>query len=320
LASATIYRAVLPPGERPAKSELIPDDSSFRAVRFDGRGPLYWNVGSFIDNALEADVLVVGNSKVLLGFHDGVLDRLRARTGLRFYNLGFGDSETEVLPLAIIERHDLRPKVVLANADVFFTGRARPFARQIISESRWTATKHDLEVRASVPIRFHLGRVIPHRDLGVSETADWGVKHTEGARHRNERTGAWFMTATTFPNRKVPIEFAPRAPTVVAPTRIDAARRFKATLERRGIALLLIVIPPANLEIAHQIANAIDVSLIYTKVEGLTGIDGAHLNHRSAIRWGDALATRLDASTTWRTAAQRADEGRPPPPRRGPRR
>ena len=91
---------------------------------------LYYGLDESIERARRADVLVVGNSQVGYAFPKNMLSRSDLETGFTFYNLGFGYDERSAFILALIEKHDLRPKFVIANAtlvdgDSFFQNDVR---------------------------------------------------------------------------------------------------------------------------------------------------------------------------------------------------
>ena len=79
-----------------------------------------------------ADVLFLGNSRLMFAARPGVFDAFFTERGLRYYVLGFGFREADRFPLAIIEKFDLRPRVVVVNADGFFQNHLSDFARTVI--------------------------------------------------------------------------------------------------------------------------------------------------------------------------------------------
>ena len=56
-----------------------------------------------------AEVLFLGNSRLMFAARPGVFDAFFTERGLRYYVLGFGFREADRFPLAIIEKFDLRP-------------------------------------------------------------------------------------------------------------------------------------------------------------------------------------------------------------------
>jgi hypothetical protein len=107
---------------------------------------LYHGFGESIRYAREADVLLVGNSQVAYGFSKSVLKEGQLTTGLKFYNLGFGYDERSKFALALIEKHDLRPQIVVANALLisgasFFNTQASEFGQKVMESSRWEVWK-----------------------------------------------------------------------------------------------------------------------------------------------------------------------------------
>ena len=91
---------------------------------------LYFGLGRSIESARRADILMLGNSRMLFAFPSDVLTPALAAHGLKAFNLGFQHSEFNVFPERVLERNDLRPRVVIVNEDEFFMGSMSP--------SRWS--------------------------------------------------------------------------------------------------------------------------------------------------------------------------------------
>ena len=61
-----------------------------------------------LDHLKRADVLLLGNSRLMFAARPRVLDAFFAARGLRYYVLGFGFREADRFPLAVIEKFDLQ--------------------------------------------------------------------------------------------------------------------------------------------------------------------------------------------------------------------
>jgi len=82
-----------------------------------------------IANLKSADVIILGNSRAQAAFSTGALRDFFATRGIKYFLLGFGYGELSDLPLHLMKRNSVRPKVLVINADPFFFKISKP--------SRW---------------------------------------------------------------------------------------------------------------------------------------------------------------------------------------
>ncbi len=100
-----------------------------------------------------ADVLFLGNSRVMYALRPQVLRPAFAALGLDYYGLGFGFREADRFPLAIIRRFDLRPRVVVVNADGFFGGGLSTWAEVVNRDTAFAARKIRWEIEIAHNVR-----------------------------------------------------------------------------------------------------------------------------------------------------------------------
>ena len=138
----------------------------------------------------EADVLLMGNSRLMFALRGDALRQYFVTRGLRPFALGFGHEEQHQFPLEVMRRHGLRPRVVIANVDNFFGGVTSPWGERVLRDTRFDAWKTEIEATAAHVVRRAMHRVVPHvPDLWDGER--------EFIIYRSERDGAWFI-ATEF--------------------------------------------------------------------------------------------------------------------------
>lgn len=138
----------------------------------------------------EADVLFLGNSRLMFALPGDVLRRFFEARGLSYYVLGFGHEEQDDFPLHIIRRFDLRPSLVVVNADGFFAADQSAWAEQVTRESAFDAWKLQLEAEAAHRVRRVLHRFVPHY-------VDARKAEREFVIFRSRDDGTWFV-ATDF--------------------------------------------------------------------------------------------------------------------------
>jgi hypothetical protein len=238
-----------------------------------------------------ADVIFLGNSRLMFAARPGVFNAFFEARGLRYYVLGFGFREADRFPLAIIEKFDLRPRVVVVNADGFFQNTLSDLAREVMQDTRFGAFQHHWEAETGHEVRRALHQLVPNFvDLFGRPGFPW---RRELVIYRSRTTGAWQLSpwergTALVPGRDVTLP-------VPRPHEADAARRFKAALDRRGIRLILTFVPtPRPLGGGPALfAEQLDVPLVHAHPAGLRTEDGDHLDEDSAIAWSEAFLREL---------------------------
>jgi hypothetical protein len=98
-----------------------------------------------------------------------------------------------------------------------------------------------------------------------------------------------------LPNAPGGVADAPPTEVELWPHYIDLAKEFigRLKVERQCVVLTIVPNKDTRRAEAQTIANALGVSFIAPRVEGLTTFDGSHLDVASAARWSAAF---LDAA------------------------
>jgi hypothetical protein len=234
-----------------------------------------------------ADVLFVGNSRLMLALDRQVLRTVFARSGLRYYVLGFGHDEGHGFPLAVIERRQLAPDVVVVNADGFFSRPYSPWAREVLDDSQFDAVKHRFEAAAAHAVRRRLHALLPHWPDVVRGRREWVI-------YRSALDGTWDL-GTHFDARG-PLPLASEGDeATLAPEVVSAARTFKAAVERRGASLVLALVPSPDHSRARAeaLAETLGVPVVAPAIEAPRTMDGSHLAPESAEAFGRVFLTDL---------------------------
>ena len=254
---------------------------------------LYFGVDpEALEHLKRADVLFVGNSRLMFAARPGVLDGFFAGRGLRYYVLGFGFREADRFPLAIIQKFDLRPRVVVVNTDGFFLDDLSDFARTVMKDTRFGAWKLGLEAETGHEVRRAVHQLVPNFvDLFGRAGFPW---RRELVIYRSRTNGAWQISPWepgTAPVAGRDVSFPP-----LGRHEIVAARRFKTAMEARGTRMILTYVPTPR----HQgggparFAELLDVPLLLAHPHGLMTEDGDHLDEASAIAWSEAFIQELE--------------------------
>jgi hypothetical protein len=235
----------------------------------------------------EADVLFLGNSRLMFGLDPRALRTTFVPMGLSYYVLGFGHDEGHAFPLALIDRYDLRPKVVVVNLDNFFTIVASAWAERVLEDGWFDAIKLRFEGATAHLVRRHLHRVVPHWPDVIAAKREFVI-------HRSAVDGTWSV-GTRFP-RSGPLPLAPEPDQIQMPPNVVArAQAFKADLERRGSRLVFCLVPSPDSPRARAFAlgAAVGVPVVAPVPEDPQTIDGSHLTEESAERFSNLLLSEL---------------------------
>lgn len=250
---------------------------------------LYHGVGNAIRHARASEGLLLGNSRMQFAFPRDVLERVFEETGCRFYNLAFGYVERSAFVLRLIEKHDLRPRFVVVNADgLFFRENPSGFGDQVMAASRWQAWKTVYErslagaVRHSPPLEWLPRWRIPFPFI----TNDPMLVY------RSISYGSWRGPDLSL----IPVGNPPEPrviPSEVPPDKLASATAFQRALDSRGATLVLSWAPVPGewdrRDNAIALARAIGAPFLSPIVPGLVTRDNDHLNDESAERFATAF-------------------------------
>ena len=240
-----------------------------------------------LDNLRRADVLLMGNSRLMFALRGPALRQYFVTRGLRPFALGFGHEEQHRFPLEVMRRHQLRPKIVIANVDNFFGGVTSAWGERVLRDSAFEAWKVRTEANASHTVRRAMHHVVPHvPDLWDGER--------EFVIYRSERDGAWFI-ATDFGRGARLREFY-RGRDVVREHNVQLATAFKDAVESQGGRVIFALVPGRDVSLTHaqMLADMVGVPLVAPEVPDLRTMDGSHLTDESAARYASVFFQHLD--------------------------
>lgn len=237
-----------------------------------------------------ADVLFLGNSRLMFALRPEVLDPFFRERGLDYYVMGFGFREGDRFPLEILRRFNLSPRLVVVNADGFFGRDLSAWATQVIDDNRFDALKFQQENETTHAVRRVVHRLVPNwLDILERPGVDEGE---EFIAYRSRRNGTWHVSP--WPDEGDPMPAMRQ--TAQAPSwTIDAARGFKSEIAQRGSQLVLTFVPTPTPETreAADVAAELSVPLAAPAIEGLTSYDDSHLTEDSAVLWTERFVQAL---------------------------
>jgi len=238
---------------------------------------LFHDFGPSIENARQADILLFGNSRQQRGLREAVIEKEARALGLKAFTIATGHADKTRFALDLIRKHDLRPRVVVASGGPFvFTEGLSPWARRVVSMSRWEAWKYYWESQAAWLLQSRLHRYLPRLDyfdrrLGSS----WIL-------YRSAVTGWWRHVAE--PNGHYPVSM--KAEQKSYKNTLPMARELKQELDQRGALLVLTMVPYRETQSGHlsYLSRELGVPAVVPSFAGMQTADGSHLNRESALR------------------------------------
>lgn len=281
----------------PVPPVVLPDASWHLASRgFDTLADhhLLWDgLEPLVSNARQADVLFLGDSRMQFAFPEPVLRKLRERRGLRAFNLAAA-GESRVFMEQLIERFDLRPRIVVVDASGFFRGSADPVGARVRSAGPWGGDTRRFEDAVATRLWPVLSEVFP------------SFNHRQ-ARHyllRSDVYGSW---------RPVHWPHYDREATTMSskpPRRWPKGSRleFRARMLNRGTRVVITCIPVPGIacsaERLQASARGLGVAGILPPLEGLTIGDLTHLCARSGKRFARLFLQSLFRLDMYRQAVR----------------
>lgn len=278
-----------------AAADRPPDDSYLahdRGGHVDHHVLFFGTDAEALDHMRRARVLFVGNSRLMFALQARVARPFFDQLGLPFYALGFGFNEGDRFPLGIIERHDLRPDVVVVNVDGFFGMGLSEWAHQVVIDTPFGARKRLWEAEAAHTTRRVVHQVVPNWiDLFGRPGFDRGG---EFIAYRSRRDGTW--TVSPWPRGTTLVSPPPLDEPPLGEGEIASAHRFAEALARRGARLVLTSVPaPTRAGGGPAVfASLLDAPLVAPPSRGYTTYDGSHLSEASALEWARALMADLE--------------------------
>jgi hypothetical protein len=243
---------------------------------------ILWNgIGASIENARRADVIFVGNSTLGFALPDHEVRAFEKRSRLSAFSLAL-PAEAAGFTLALIEKFDLRPRVVVANVPGFFEGLEGPFAKRARGDGAWTGRTMLWEERLAATVWPVASRLLP----------SFVMPRSSSTLVRSSTHGTWKPQG--FPNRRVPVSTRPATPAWDH----EAALRFRDALTARGTQLVLMCVPTASDQCSttsiQPVARALGVQAVCPRMDApLWMVDTAHMRQLSGKRFAQAFLREL---------------------------
>lgn len=274
-------QAKLRPGTYPTKFTYSDVRDTSADTFFASRGfhelshlALYHGIGASIEHARQADIIIIGNSRGQLGYSESVMVGEARKLGLRVFNLAVGHADNVTFALDVIEKYDLRPRVLIANGGWFFyKNNYSSWASEVVGMTPWQARKTFYEYTLGWELESRLHQHLPYLDYFAKYRYPW-------IHYRSEVTGWW--RNTRVPQRRYPIDIGEDKKSYAR--QLPRVQELKQELDRRGTQLVLTVLPFRKVQTGHlpYFSEQLGVPYILPPFEELATADSSHLTPDSA--------------------------------------
>ena len=226
--------------------------------------------------AAEADVLIVGNSRLQFAFSGAENAHWFSGPGIRYYLLGFSNSETVAFFGPLLSKIRPHAKVYVINVDRFFDDRVSEPTEQIL-QGRDILERYK-EKRTWQSLHKGLCAALPvacGNAVAVYRTRDSGAWQRMGSGR--------FETKQVSEGQPSNVERWDRY--------VKLGEKFLAQLPVDRSCVILTIVPTVETKRAEAMAIAarLGYDLLAPQIDGLRTFDGSHLDEASAERWSAAF-------------------------------
>jgi len=235
------------------------------------------NFGSSIENARKADVILLGDSRVLLGFDWRQIDEFSNQYNITFFNLAIDGGSGWEFPLHLMQRYDIKPKIVILAVPDAIVNPMWIGAKDALNSSWISALKHVLAGEISWRYRNFITLLTPSVFKALLPAYNFN------STYRSVTNGCWFRDSFEDFNH-LPVK------TTSEPCNIDfpLPHEFLNHLNKIG-AKLIIGNVPNNIggvdycpTLASHLANTLGTDHIEVSPDSLFTMDMAHLDKNSS--------------------------------------
>jgi len=236
----------------------------------------------------QADVLFLGNSNTQYAFSTEAVEDYFNNSNTTHYVMGFGQGAQSPIAEAIIQKHQLQPKMLVANIDPFFSTETNGTFTRVLADN------DELHAEFARKRKLQLWQSEVCADT-QSRWFRWVCSGRGETLFRSRLNGHW-LTDYYRENQQHPVtvsmDFLDRLDASAT-----AANAFIASVGANRDCVVLTVTPRTGTPeaFAKALADKLDLPLIMPVVENLVTIDHSHLDKNSALRWSQAFLTEFDA-------------------------
>jgi hypothetical protein len=229
-------------------------------------------------SAASADVLFLGDSRMVLAFSTAATTKWFSSASASFYLLGFYAFENSIFERALLRKLKPRAEVYVIPIGDFFQPFEAPIAKNIM---------HDGAARNLYNVKRNLQ--FAHKAICMKLPTICGNGFVV---FRSRQTGMWYMETSRFKGRERQVSDDQQIDEREITDAVAIGRTFLSELPVRTECVVLTVVPTVGtkLSVANAIASGLGKMLVVPQqFDGLQTLDGTHLDQASAERWSEAF-------------------------------
>lgn len=296
LSSAIIYviaRSDLFPWIGPCSSAGYSDDHYLAYCEYGRYGDfehgalLYGMEPGVVDQVKKADVLFLGNSRAQYAFSTEASIKAMDDSGIPWYAMGFGFGAKSDMPEAMFKAHALKPKLVVINADPFFSKSAAGLSGKVLAGGEAFIAEYEKkrelqDMHPSLCERF---------GSGPWSRFTCGNKPTL---FRARSNGTWVVEHYRS-DQHIPVIYSDTHMMDKLEDTVAAAEQFFANTGTDRNCVVLTATPqnPTPVNMTRELAKRLNVAFEFPQLEDLWTIDASHMDVPSAERWSAAFMQQL---------------------------
>lgn len=246
----------------------------------------YESEPEIIDNLKKAKVLFLGNSRTQYAFSTNSVDSFFEKNGINHYVFGFGMNSQNIVPEKMIRRYTLNPKLLVINADPFFTNRSSKTNR-IMLATTWLVEWEVLIKKWQQKLQREICSSSERRYI------KWLVCGSGKVLYRSRENGHW-VTKYFHKNKRIPVGESDRYLETIDQA-VDIGKDFIKQLDLDKSCVVITATPQVRtpLKYATALSQRLGIKAIFPNVDGLLTIDKSHLDSESAERWSSIFLQQI---------------------------
>lgn len=296
LSGAVIYilaRSDLFPWIGPCSSAGYDDDHYLAYCEYGRYGDfehgalLYGMEPGVVEKIKQSDVLFLGNSRAQYAFSTKASIAAMEASQVPWYAMGFGFGAKSDMPEAMFKKHKLKPKLVVINADPFFSESAAGLSRKVLAGGE--AFKEEYAKKRKLQ-DIHSGLCERLGD-GPWSSLTCGNKPTL---FRARSNGTWKVEHYRS-DQHIEVAYSDTHLMSQLDKTVAAAELFfeNTAIDRECTVLTVTPQSPTPVAFTRELAQRLNLRFEFPQLEDLWTIDASHMNVPSAERWSEAFMQKL---------------------------
>ena len=228
-----------------------------------------------------------------------------------YYVLGFGLGGKSQIASEMFLRYDVSPKVLIINADPFFSGEHNNTLERVLENTDSTQWEHKIKKL----LQKHQSEIC-QRTKPDSFVSSYFCVGEVPTLFRSRDTGFW-LTNYYGTDNSIPVTWD-KSPIGPVEHKVKLLDEF---ISLSGVArecIILTITPRTGTEqnLASALAQEASLPAFFPQLDGLVTIDDSHLSKSSAERWSAGFLTDADATIQRCLEPLRTTEKQPATPAR----